>query len=507
MARYGEFKYAQAKYGASVPDRRLTWGVIVDWDDTGLFDASTNEMYNVLDINVRRGREFLMESNGQGFQRRFAGNIRIILRDISGRYDPFNITGPLYGKLEQNQRIKIVVKDEATGTIYPVFFGRIDDIRPNYGMPPSVTLTASDGINMLSQTNVRGSAVESSKQYDTAIADVLTAANWTDGTDINTSSSDAMAYFWMDGTSAYNQISELNDAVLGNFWIAADGKATFRPRIVNEDAAVTFVDHDALYSWKFRSPSPRKTIKNRVRVYSRTRNLNTAVELWRLSGTPSLTPGNSITIWADFNIDGESIPATSVTALSPTTDYTMNTAADGSGTDLTGQFTIVKTNFATTAKLVITNGSASTGFITLLKIRGNGLTPDLYTYVETTDAASIAIYGEREFVIQSNWLQDINSASEQATVVKTLLSSPRRYPQFLIRAQPAKQFAVDLNEKVSLNFTTLNYGADLRIGYIEHNVNFQTGGNICDTLFYFEPNLSADTGNTWIFPATFPMTF
>jgi len=53
----------------------------------------------------------------------------------------------------------------------------------------------------------------------------------------------------------------------------------------------------------------------------------------------------------------------------------------------------------------------------------------------------------------------------------------------------------------------LNYGADLRIGYIEHNVNFQTGGNICDTLFYFEPNLSADTGNTWIFPATFPMTF
>jgi hypothetical protein len=507
MARYGSFKYSQAKYGLTTAPRYLTWGVVVDWNDDGTFSPSYNEMSNVMEMNIRRGREFLMESGGQGFQRRFAGNCRIVLKDPDNRYDPFNITGPLYGKLEKSQRMYVVVKDEATGTVYPVFYGRIDDIRPNYGTPPTVTLTASDGIKLLSKVNVRGSAVEISKQYDTAIADILTAAGWTDGTDINTSSSDSMAYFWADGTSAYNQIADLNDAVLGNFWIAPDGKATFRPRIINDSAVITFVDRDALFDWKIRTPSPRDTIKNRVRVYARTRKLNAGAELWRLAGTPSISAGASLEIWADFNINGEPVPASSITALAATTDYTMNTAEDESGTNLTASFSIVKTDFATSAKLVITNNSASSGYVTLLKIRGTGLTPDAYTYVETTDPASIETFGEREFVVQTNWLQDVNNASDQATVIKTLLANPRRYPQFLVRGKPAKQFALDLADLATLNFTTLNYGADLRVGYIEHNVLSNTSGNICDTQFYFEPNLSANTGQTWVFPATFPMAF
>lgn len=508
MARYGGFKWGSGtKWGTSTLDRRLTWAIEVDWNDDGAFDG-TNEMPYMLDMNIRRGREFFMKSDGSGFEPRFAGNARLTLKNNSGRFDPFNTSSPLYGQLESNQRIRIRVKDESTGTIYPVFYGYIDDVRPNYSTLPTVTLTASDGIKYLSSTPATSSAVYTTHAFTTAIADVLTAAGWDDGTAIDPVLSDTMPYFWLDGTSAYNQITDLTDAVLANFYISADGKATWIPRTYGDASLVSFTDHDALKSWQIRTPSPRYTIENVMKIFSRARKTQTGVTLWTMTDKPAVLPGASITVWANFSYNSQEVPATVVTTPVATTDYTANTAQDGSGTDLTASFTVMLTSFATSAKMVVSNVGATPGYVTLLKVRGNAITPDEYTYTQTSDAASIVTYGERQFIVKTNWLQDLNTAIDQASVLIGLLPFPRRYPQFMVRGQPAKQFLLDLTNQATIGFTSIRYSDIMRVGYIEHNVTAETAGNICDTIFYFEPDMGGGGGGgAWTFPATFPATF
>ena len=508
MARYGSFKWGSGtKWGASTLDRRLTWAIEVDWNDDGVFDGS-NEMSYMLDMNIRRGREFFMKSDGSGFEPRFAGNIRITLKNNSGRFDPFNPSGPLYGLLESNQRIRIRVKDEATSIIYPVFFGYVEDIRPNYSTLPTVTLTASDGIKYLGGTPAVSSTVYTTRAYTTAISDVLTAAGWEDATAIDTTLSDTMPFFWLNGNSAYGQIVDLTDAVLGNFYISATGAATFIPRTYGDSSLVSFSDHDALKDWQIRTPSPRYTVQNVVKIYNRARRSNTNVTLWTLTDKPQVLAGDSIIVWAAYSYNNQDVPATTVTPPVATTDYTSNTATDGSGADLTAAFTVALTTFATTGKLVITNTGGTSGYVTLLKVRGDAITPDDFTFAQTTSPASIVIYGERQFIVKTNWLQDLNTAIDQASVLIGILPFPRRYPQFMVRGQPAKQFLLDLTNQATLGFASIRYSDIMRVGYIEHNVTAATAGNICDTIFYFEPDLGGGGGGgAWTFPATFPMTF
>ncbi len=505
MARWGEFKYnSKTKWGATPTHRRLTWGVLIDWSNDGTYSYG-NENLHVLEMNVRRGRESFMQSGGAGFQRRFAGNTRITLRNNDKRYDPFNISGPLYGKLEQNQKVKIIVKDESTGTIYPIFFGRIDDIRPNYGVLSTVTLTASDAITSLSKGVINTSSVSLAVQYDQAVSNLLTAFGWTDAIDIDTSSLDSMSYWWGDGTSAYNQLCNLTDAVIGNFYVSADGTATYRPRIVDDTIGLTFTDADVLWEWNVRSPSPRETIKNRVQVYARARKSVASATLWTMGDIPYIPAGESRTIWAQFSYNAENVPATTITPPAATTDYAMSTVSGGGGTDLTASFTVATTNFSTTAKLVVTNGSALGGYVNLLKLRGTVIVSDNYTYSEASDPTSIANYGERLFTVQSDWLQSATYAISQANTVLGLLDTPRYYPQFMLRGKPSQQFSAELNMLVAISLLTIGLGANMRIGYIEHNVRFaQAGGNICDTLLYFEPNFSSGTGGTSTVPVTIP---
>jgi hypothetical protein len=77
-----------------------------------------------------------------------------------------------------------------------------------------------------------------------------------------------------------------------------------------------------------------------------------------------------------------------------TTDYLMNAAANGSGADLTANFTVTATYGANQVDYSITNNAGTTGYVTKLQARGRGL----YDYdpleAEEENAASIDLIGE-----------------------------------------------------------------------------------------------------------------
>lgn len=82
----------------------------------------------------------------------------------------------------------------------------------------------------------------------------------------------------------------------------------------------------------------------------------------------------SIVIWTPFTdpVTKDSIGALNVQALVATTDYLLNAAADGSGTDLTTNLAVVTAPEGNTAAHTITNNGAD-GYVTRLKVKGKGI--------------------------------------------------------------------------------------------------------------------------------------
>ena len=512
MAKYGTFKYSEAVYGYTDPGRRLSWGLVIDWADTGTFISGYNEAYSygqnehkMFALNTKAGRQYFINSNGNNFQPVDASRMQVQLYDMGGRYDPYNMDGPLYQHILPGKKFRLIVRDEVNQVNYPVMIGRIDDIRPNFGIVSTVTITGVNAIDDLQNITVNTTQVYTSEQFDDAIRVVLQQAGWKDGINIDSDISDVMPYWWLSGNSAFEEITDLTNASRGLFFVAADGSATYYSNVNSLTSVADYVDTDALLSYGIRIPTPWEAIKNYVRVYAKARRASTGT-LWTLQSIPYISAGSSITIWAEYNSTaGDIVPATSVTTPVATTDYTANSLEDGSGTDLTANISIALTSYATTSKLVITNTGVAGAYLTTMKLRGTSIVSDDYTFAEDSDTNSINIYNRRELVVKTNWLQTINESTDYASTIVSLLAEPKKFPRFVVRAKPQKQFAPDIFDIVSVDFQSKQLTGDFRVGYIEHNWTI-TNGDIVDTTFYLEPNIAGNISGTWIFPALFDLS-
>jgi hypothetical protein len=130
MARYGQFKYGGAKYGA-VATSNLLWSVEVDWDNDSYFDGSS-EAGRLLSISLSRGRDGQFSAGGDGsakLQRMQTGQCTIKLDNYDRRFDPWYTSSPLYPNVQPGRGMRIRVKNGNTGSVYGVFLGKIDDIQ------------------------------------------------------------------------------------------------------------------------------------------------------------------------------------------------------------------------------------------------------------------------------------------------------------------------------------------------------------------------------------------
>jgi hypothetical protein len=315
-----------------------------------------------------------------------------------------------------------------------------------------------------------------------------------------------MTYHWFSGNSAFSEIMSLVNAVFGLFFVAKDGTATYKSRISSDVSVMDLTEADIDAQYGIKAPSPRDVVKNLVRVYARARVSQAGIELWRLTDVPQLaatSTGNPI--WATYNYNGEVVPATSVTEPAATTDYTAFQNADGTGTDYTANISWARTGFATSSKLIPTNSGAA-AYLTLMKLRGTAIVSNNYTYAESEDTASQAIYGVKPLTIKSDWLQSLNAATEIADLLIDRFSVLRFFPRVKIkRSAIAKQLTPDLFDLVSINFASKEVTGEMRVGYIERSWNVNEP-NVIDTIMYFEPNLTVSASGVWIFPVTLPAT-
>lgn len=506
-ARFGDptYKYNDTNrlYGAGTEDTRLRWIIMVDWNGDGVFDGGNEAIYAV-DLSVTdRGREdyIKLDSDGKasGFEHVKIGKARIELKNRTGRYDPYNTSSPLYPYVLPGRYIYIGVN--YNGTVYDVFSGKIKNIKPVSGTDPKVFIDAEDG-NRLLQNQDTFIGVQQNIDIDEAIGLALDDANYPSiwGRNLE-DSGDVLDYWWADDRAS-TEIHRLADAEMGVFFIAADGKATFYSR--HHTGTDVFSITQAELLKEIVIPTPWEAVRNIIKVVAHPRLLVTSQTLWTLIDTPPILAGDSLTIWATYTYNNETVPGLNVITPVVTTDYLVNTAADGSGSNLSASCTITSfTDFGKTSKIVLNNGSGSDGYVTLLKVRGDALTaPNASTFIEE-DTASQAIYEKQQLTVDSDWLQASELASNFSEWLLSFLATPQKFLTVQLEARPTYQFGADLFDTIDLTITKLSVDASYRVAGIEHRWLTENGQGV-RTTWNLEPY--PDLSGYWTFTTNIGVT-
>lgn len=184
---------------------------------------------------------------------------------------------------------------------------------------------------------------------------------------------------------------------LDRFWERANGTVVCESRsrrfgvTTNVD---TFTDHHG-----FTPVRGRDRIINHAQYTANPRLLGTVDSVMYSQNTPvALSPGNTQVIlgpWTDSSNKDIRVGAVTLTALVSGTDYTANTLADGTGTDLTASLTITVGLSGNATEFSVTLGGSVSGWLTKLQQRGQPLLDYGATVMDYEDSASIVAVGDR----------------------------------------------------------------------------------------------------------------
>jgi len=173
-------------------------------------------------------------------------------------------------------------------------------------------------------------------------------------------------------------------------------------------------------------------VENLIRVKYRRAASSGTVVLWKSDQAEDTSI--AIPIGADetmdFIIETQDYDAVSswITPVA-TTDWLMNTQADGLGTDKTGQgtpsFQNTNTILGKFHHLRIVNNDSTAYFLVKLQVRGVGLTYEDETTMEAQDSTSQTAYGERRKVIGCLFIDREQAAQDLADNRETRRDDPK----------------------------------------------------------------------------------
>lgn len=467
--------------------------VDVDWNNDGAFEA--DEGSRLRGLTVTRGRDGMVAADGNGFQRPQVGKGVLTLDNHDGRYDPLYSGSAIYPNVLPGREMRVRVNDGSN--TYGIIRGKIQDVIPmgTDRRGEMAQLVMVDGWQWLDDRVITVATVAGPLTTDTALASVLTAADWPSawGSSLG-AGSDTLNWFWADRTAA-EEILDLVDSEQGQFYIAADGQARFvgRHSLFGAASSVSLTQSDILK--QILLPQPWASVRNIARVVVRPRVTQTSGPLWTLQDTPLVSPGESLTVFATYQYDNRDVPGYNVISPVATLDYIANTQADGLGFDVTANFTITTfTNYGKRAKIVIQNTGASAGYVVFLQVRGEAIDAPDVSVVES-DGSSGSAFGPRTLTVDSIWQQGINSAYDFALWLRSLLEDPLAFPVIALEERPSLQFGYDLFTRVGLSVAARGISADYYIGKIQHEFQFESGQGV-RTTWSLEP---ADMTAYWRF--------
>ena len=380
----------------------------------------------------------------------------------------------------------------------PRFCGQIDSIEKIGDIRnPQVLITAYDGLKELQQKVFStailepdigvGGPLDLEPSTGKQIAYMTTSAEWPSiyGTSSIDTGNGIIPYCWANEKSAFQTIKDIADTEAGLFCARADGSFMFRSREATT-AAVTLDQAVMLKDILLTSPYKLNRNVAKVYIYDKSKPETSVVKLWKLNDVPLVSTSAGLTVWGRFTYDGNDCAGYDMEAPADTTDFKMNQAADGTGTDKTSLWDVTTTYFGEVSKNVISNDSAvNPHYCTLLKNRGKPIVSDESTY-RTFDHSGTA--AERVLTIDNPFIQTSWQAEFYDSFTEQLVATTLRFPVFQLESQPAYQFGFDLFDKLEITIAEYDIDGDYLVGGIEEQWLSNNGQAVLTTV-YTEPDI------------------
>lgn len=216
---------------------------------------------------------------------------------------------------------------------------------------------------------------------------------------------------------------------LSRFYIIA-GKAVLRNRhYAALNPGVQFVvDGHVMRRGGLEVPGTREDLISKVQVTvhsTRTDQTTDTVLFDRQTATTRIAPRETNTsifgAYRDPNNPGDRISGTDMQPIEPFVDYTMNTSADGTGVDVTANFTATA-SYASGGgvRYTITNNGDVAGFVTRIQSRGRGI----YRFPVVIEKEVTAEYGPRILQYDMPFLSNTNTGDDVATHLQATRANP-----------------------------------------------------------------------------------
>lgn len=504
----------------------LTWTLEVDWNNDGTFEDDI--VSRTFGLKVTRGRKTLISEGRDGgrFTRQDIGTCVLKVDNEDGYFDMLNTGSAIYPNALPGRECRIKVNDGSN--TYPVFRGRIDDIAPvGSDFNKTATITVKDGWAAL-QNKISYGVVQG-EDTGSLIGRVLDKAGyifsngggvtvWRFPTRIGVSSyfgppawtrnlgtgTDTVDYWWLKDVVAADAINDLAESEFGLFWFGADGVANFlgRHALYNQASLATLPQETFLNTISTRQSL--KTMRNTIQVTAYPKVISSApVVLWKLGQKPLIAAGQSQTFWPAFKFENRTVAAREIISPAASVDYTGNSLADGTGSDMTSALSISATAQAETAEVVVTNTGVVDVYMTSLQVRGTAIDTPYEVVKSSADSDSVDSLGPYVLAADLPWQDDALTAQDFANYLRSWMPSFQPYPLVEIDSRPAVQFAYDLFNRVTLDLDNLNVEQDFRIGGLETEWLTRNGQQV-KTTWWCEPVKYAE--NYWKFSTRIGVT-
>lgn len=350
----------------------------------------------------------------------------VVLRNADGSASPALDAD---GLLDPGTEVSVTrLTDVGTQTF---FVGRIAVVEPDMGGRGrrQTRLIARSGDAWLEDVRVR-LPVMANVRSDVllqAVLDVPPLDQLTRSLEVGTQTFAYAGDQWGGGIRAMNAVRQIVEAERGRFYTTRGG-------------VMRFLARDSLAS----SPTPDATfdrvaeemellhgadVINRVRVHVRPRALGAAGStLWTLASAQKVRANGSLRLVVPMRDgQGRRAGATSVIPPAPVTDYSANTAPDGSGTDVTASLSVtVLALEGSAAKLKFTNASGAPIYVLPgATLRGTPLLGGQPAVIEAADDTSAARYGPRLLEIDAPLIDSLDDADQTAALELARRPEPR----------------------------------------------------------------------------------
>ena len=386
--------------------RQLTSKVEVQWDGATWTDESD---YFI----SARGNEKLWKISGEGI----AATLDIELDNTTERFTPDNALSPIYQYLKPRTSIRVSIT--AGGYDYKIFTGYIKNIHPDV-RSRICSLECFD--NQVSVYNKRANGIvyedNRTDQLLSKLAELAEVEQYE--FDIGTH---VVNFGYFEDRNVWPIMGELAVAERGRIFFNRNGILTFwnRDRLHNKTARYTIPDI-TLNNWiiDLDYSVAEHEIKNTVIVKATPRASRGIMQVWSSGNAEYLDPYSDTLVWIPKNssqvawLELEDPCTTFITPIA-NTDFTANSAQDGSGVDLTANISIHEfINYGNAVFINVINSGDTDAYLTKFQVRGDPAQILKWIKVTAKDLPSITRYGRQEFEIENNFIDSEDTAREIA---------------------------------------------------------------------------------------------